>query len=123
MVFALRIMFLSLLLCLPARAQQIEAGSTLACDTQQQVERFVAVFRGDANSAANTVNTEVMDPTACAMVTVVYVRGPEVAVVNETGRTYRIVRILVLGVVTPAGVQPAIPAAFYSIVPVEERAA
>lgn len=123
MVFALRIAFLYLLLCLPALAQQIEAGSTLACDTQQQVERFVAVFRGDADSAANTVNTEVMDATACAMVTVVYVRGPEVAVVNETGRTYRIVRILVLGVVTPAGVQPAIPAAFYSIVPVEERAA
>jgi hypothetical protein len=123
MSFIVRIAVVSLLLCLPARAQEIEVGATLACDTQQQVERFVAVFRGDAESAAKTVNTEVMDATACAMVSVVYVRGDEVATVNETGRTFRIVRILVLGVVTPAGVKPAVPSAFYSIVPVDERAA
>ncbi|MFN3656015.1 MAG: hypothetical protein ACK4UO_02025 [Pseudolabrys sp.] len=123
MLIAIRIALVSLLLCLPARAQEIEVGSTLACDTQQQVERFVAVFRGDAEGAAKRVNTEVMDATACAVVSVVYVRGPEVAVVNETGRTYHIVRILVLGVLTPAGVQPAMPAAFFSYVPQDERAA
>jgi hypothetical protein len=121
MNFALRIALLSLLLCLPARAQEIEVGSTLACDTQQQVERFVAVYHGDFDSAAKAVNAEVEDPTACDMVSVAYVRGPAVATVRTSSRTFRIVRILVLGVVNAAGVIPAVPSMFYSIVQVDER--
>jgi len=120
MFIAIRIALLSLLLCLPARGQEIQVGSAVACDTQEQVERFVAVFRGDAESAAKTVNAEARNPSACDMVAVAYIFGPEVATVRTDSRTFRIVRILVLGVVTPAGIMPA---AFYSYIEVDERAA
>lgn len=117
---AIQIALLSLLLCLPARAQEIEIGATLACDTQQQVERFVQVFHGDAESAAKTVNSEVSDPTACDMIKVAFVRGDEIGSVRTNNRTFHIVRILVLGIVTAAGVVPAVPSAFFSVVEVDE---
>jgi hypothetical protein len=120
---ATRIALLSLFLCLPAQAQEIEIGSTLACDTQQQVQRFVRLYHGDAADAAKTVNAEAKDPTACDMVAVAYVSGPEVATVRTQSRTYRIVRILVLGIVTAAGIAPAQPSMFYSFVAVDERGA
>jgi len=122
--FASRIaLLLSLILCVPAQAQEVEVGSTLVCDTQQQVQRFVGVYHGDAASAAKTVNAEVKNPTACDTVAVAYVRGPETATVRTDSRTYRIVRILVLGIVTSAGIAPAEPAMFYSFVQVDERGA
>jgi len=34
-----------------------EVGASLVCDTQGQVERFVALFAGDAPSAIRVVNT------------------------------------------------------------------
>jgi hypothetical protein len=120
---ATRIALLSLFLCLPAQAQEIQVGSTLACDTQQQVQRFVRLYHGDAADAAKTVNAEVKDPSACDMVAVAYVSGPEIATVRTQSRTYRIVRILVVGIVTAAGIAPAEPSMFYSIVPVDERGA
>ncbi len=120
---ATRIALLSLFLCLPAQAQEIEIGSTLACDTQQQVQRFVRLYHGDAADAAKTVNAEVKDPTACDMVSVAYISGPEIATIRTQNRTYRIVRILVLGIVTAAGIAPAQPSLFYSFVPVDERGA
>jgi hypothetical protein len=120
---ATRIALLSLFLCLPAQAQEVEIGSTLACDTQQQVQRFVSLYHGDAADAAKTVNAEVKDPTACDMVAVAYLSGREVATVRTQSRTYRIVPILVLGIVTAAGVAPAQPSLFYSFVAVDERGA
>ena len=120
---ATRIAFLSLFLCLPAQAQEIQIGSTLACDTEQQVQRFVSLYRGDAADAAKTVNAEAKDPTACDMVAAAYVSGPEIATVRTQSRTYRIVRILVVGIVTAAGIAPAEPSMFYSFVPVDERGA
>src|SRR5258708_4706268 len=62
---ALSLALLSLLLCLPARAQRIEIGTGVFCDTQKQVERFVSLFDGDAEKAMKAVNTEENDPTAC----------------------------------------------------------
>ena len=114
----------SLLGSLPARAQpvevEVEMGASLICDTQKQVERFVAVFDGNAERAANVVNDEEHDPTACVVATVSYVRGPEIATARTRTDTFRIVRILVLGVLTERGMATAGPAAFYSIRKVEE---
>jgi len=110
-------------LCLPAQAQEIEVGSMLACDMQQQVERFVAAYHGGVDSAAKAVNAEEKDPTACDMVMVAYVRGPEVSTVRFDNRTFHIIRILVLGVVTAEGMLPAVPTAFFSILQVTEQGA
>jgi len=40
----------------PARAQEVEVGTGLVCDTREQVERFVALYDGDPQSTANSVN-------------------------------------------------------------------
>lgn len=128
MWFASRILLpiallLSLVASVPAQAQQVEIGSALVCDTQQQVQRFVKIYHGDAASAAKTVNAEAKNPTACDTATVAYVVGPELATVRTDSRAYRIVRILVLGVATEAGIVPAQPSLFYSFVAVDERGA
>ena len=123
--FVPAVALLSLLASLPARAEQnqvqAEVGGAPICDTQKQVERFVALYDGNAQNAANAVNAEEKDPTACVFATVAFVRGPEIATTRTRDGTYRIIRILVLGVVTAAGMQATPPAAFYSVIRVEER--
>jgi signal transduction histidine kinase len=58
-----------------AQAQDAELGPSLICNTEQQVERFIALYDGDARAAINAVNKEAHDPTACGVVTTAYVRG------------------------------------------------
>ena len=70
---------LSLLLCLPSQARGVQVGTGVLCDTQKQMERFVALFDGDEENAVNAVNAEANDPSACGFGTIAYVRGPEIA--------------------------------------------
>ena len=44
---------LSLLLCLPAQARQVEVSTSVLCNTEQQMERFVVLFDGDNEKAIN----------------------------------------------------------------------
>ena len=116
---------LSLLLCLPAQAQRVEVGTGVLCDTQKQMERFVALFDGDEETAVNAVNAEANDPSACGFGTIAYVRGPEIATARaRTGTsTFHIVRVLVVAVLTEAGFRPSAPAPFFSVEQVDEREA
>jgi hypothetical protein len=123
MSYTLRITLLSLLLCFPARAQEIEVGTGIFCDTQQQVERFVALFDGNARAAMNAVNAEENDPTACVGGTIAFIRGPEIATARTKNGTFHIVRVLVVGILTEAGFRAAVPAAFFSVEKVDEREA
>jgi hypothetical protein len=85
---------MSLLLCLPAQAQEIEYGKGLICDTRQQAERLVRHLDGDVGAALRAVNAEEHDPNACAVVTVAFVRGPELATVRSRDATFQIVGYL-----------------------------
>ena len=129
MTFALRLVSLilpSLLLTeLPTRADEIQVGTGLVCDTRQQVERFVALYDGDPQSAVGTVNAEEHNPTACGMITMAFVSGPPLATArnNNKNRSFQIVQVLVIGLVTSEGVQAVEPAHFYSFLEVEEREA
>ncbi len=105
---------------LPARAQEVEVGTRLVCDTQEQVERFVALYDGDAQSTANSVNAAEHDPTACAVSTTAYVRGRQLATARNKDTAFQIVPILVLGVVAEGGVESVTPASFFSVIEVEE---
>jgi hypothetical protein len=116
----LLVMPLVLLLSLPARAQEIEVGTSLICDTQEQVERFVTLYDGDAQSAVNSVNAAEHNPTACAVSTMAYVRGRQLARARNKDTTFQIVPILVLGVVTEEGVESVTPAPFFTVFEVEE---
>jgi hypothetical protein len=111
---------LSLLLCLPAQAQEIEYGKGFICDTRQQAEHLVRHLDGDVGAALKALNTEEHDPNACAVVAVAFVRGPELATVRSKDATFQIVRILVVGVGTPSGFQSVVPAAYVSLFKVNE---
>jgi hypothetical protein len=107
----------------PSRAHKIEVGTGVFCDTQKQVERFVAVFDGDARAALNVVNAEEKDPTACVLGTVGFIRGSEVAAARSRSGSYQIVEVLVVGFLTQSGFWAAGPAASSSIEIVDERIA
>src|ERR1700730_15030938 len=100
---------LLLLACYPAQAREYEHGTALLCDSQKQVERYVALFQGDEQSTVDAVNTEVRNPTACGLGTVAFVRGPDLGTARNRESAFQIVRILVVGVDTPDGIRPVKP--------------
>jgi len=118
----LHLALLSLLLCPPARAQEIEYGEGVVCYTQQQAEQLAAHFDEGAGAALSAVNAGEHDHNACNIVTVAFVRGRELATVRSKATTFQIVRILVVGVAAPTGFQSVVPVAFVSLFRVEERA-
>jgi hypothetical protein len=108
--------------CAPALAADYEVGTSLVCDTQGQVERFVARFVSDAEAAVRAVNAEDHNPAACALVNVAYLRGSQVAMARHGDNAFEIVRILVVGIETAAGMRPVRPAAYFSLFAVKEYA-
>jgi len=109
-------------LCAPAQAVDYEVGASLVCDTQAQVERFVSLFSGDANAAIRVVNAEEQNPSACAMVKVAYMRGPQITMARHGDNAFEIARILVVGVETDDGIQAVRPAVYFSLFGVKEYA-
>jgi hypothetical protein len=120
--------YLSALLLVPsvlflgtaAHAQDVELGPSLICNTEKQVERFIALYDGDARAAIGAVNSEVHDPTACGLVNTAYVRGRQLATARNKDTTFGVVEILVLGVDEEGSVESITPAVFYSLFPVED---
>lgn len=115
-------LFLSLSQTAQAQSPErdIEVGTNLVCDTESQVEMFVAHYDGDAETAINQVNQEVANPTACVVATTAYLRGPDLATARTKGSTYRIVKIIILGVVTEDGVEATKPTVYYSLFKIDE---
>jgi hypothetical protein len=126
MSFAARLVALFGLLaapfCAPAQASEYEIGASLICDTQGQVERFVAVFTGDAQAAIRVVNAEEKNASACAIMNVAYMRGAQVGMARHGDNAFEIIRILVVGIETGNGTRPVRPAAYFSLFGVKEYA-
>ena len=120
MKLALYLTLLSLISFSPARAQEYEHGTALLCDTQRQAERYVALFNGKEQSAINAVNTEEQNPTACALATVAFMRGPDLGTARAKENAFQIVRVLVVGVETPSGLRSVRPSAYFSAFKVVE---
>jgi hypothetical protein len=119
---SLLVLPLLLMLGLPAQAQEVEVTNGLICDTQEQVEQFVALYDGHAQSTAEKVNVAERNPTACIVSGIAYVRGRELATARAKDTTFQIVPILVLGVVTDNGIERVTPARYYSAIEVKEIA-
>ena len=117
---ALYLALLSLISFSPARAQEYEHGTALLCDTQKEVERYVALFNGEEQSAINAVNTEEQNPTACVLATVAVMRGPDLGTARNKENAFQIVRVLVVGVETPSGLHSVRPSAYFSAFKVVE---
>jgi hypothetical protein len=126
MSFATRLTLLLALtpfpLCAPAQASDYEVGTSLVCDTQAQVERFVALFTGDAQAAIGVVNAEEQNPSACVIRNVAYMRGIQVGLARHGDSAFKIVRILVVGIETGGGVLPVRPSVYFSPFGVKEYA-
>jgi hypothetical protein len=110
------------LFSIPAQATNYEVGASLVCDTQAQVERFVALFTGDAHAAIRVVNAEEQNPSACAILKIAYMRGPQIGMARHGEAAFEIVRILVVGVETEDGIRAVRPAAYFSLFGVKEYA-
>jgi len=105
----------------PAFAADIAIGRGIICDTQEQMERYVAVFKGNAKEALTTVNTEAKKEDACAAAVVAYLAGDTGATArNNDGDAFRVLKILVLGVVTDMGVQQVAPFPQFTIMKIDE---
>jgi hypothetical protein len=119
---------LFLLICAPAQAldkhamdgRNIEIGDVLLCDTQKQVERYVALYHGDQDAAVRAVNREENDPRACGVASAVFVRGPQMATARAENMAFEIVRILVLGIASQDGFRPVRPAPYFTVFGVTE---
>jgi hypothetical protein len=133
MSFAAPFVLLATLLCVsfcataladdvPAPPADYETDTNLACDTQEQAERFVALFTGDVQAAIVAVNAEEQGPNACALVDVMYLRGARVGIARHGDDAFEVVRILVVGIETPAGILPVRPAVYFSLFAVKEYA-
>lgn len=119
----IKIAVLSLLLWAPARAEEIETSTGVVCNTQKQVERFVALNDANPQAAIEAVNAEAHDPTACAVASLAFMRGGSPVMVRSSHAAFQIVPILVIGIVTEEGVQAVVPAIYFSLFRVDERAA
>jgi hypothetical protein len=119
---ALSFAILSLLMCLPAQAHEVETGSVMICDTQKQVERFVQIFDGNHERAIRAINAEENNPSACAMVDVAYVQGPSIGMARTMSHAFRIIPVAVIAVNTPGGFRPIQSALFFTLVKVKEYA-
>jgi hypothetical protein len=120
----LRFAIVFLVLGAPARAaEDVEVGLGPICDTQKQAERLAALYRDDAHTAIQTVNAEEHDPSACGVANVAYIRSERIATVRTEQATFEIARVLVVGIVTRAGMRPTKPLVYYSFFPVDERGA
>jgi hypothetical protein len=105
-----------------AQAMDYEVGKALICDTKAQAERFVALFHGDAPAAIGVVNAEQRNPSACAIVSVAYVRGPSLGTARNHDDAFQIVRILVVGVASENAIRAVRPAAYFTLLRVKEFA-
>jgi hypothetical protein len=94
----------------------------MICDTEKQVERFVALFDGDAQTAISAVNAEEKNPSACAVASIAYLRGPQIGMARTRSDAFQIVPIIVLGLNTAAGLRSIAPAPFFSLVKIDEYA-
>jgi len=97
----LHVALVSVLLCLPAQAQEIEygRGSHLRYAAAGRAACQPLGWRRGCGLAGG--DAEEHDTNACAIMTVAFVRGPALATVRNKDRTFQMVRILVVGVDTP----------------------
>jgi hypothetical protein len=111
----------------PVRAANVqpidyEVGNALICDTKAHAERFVALFDGDAPTAAGVVNAELHNPKACTIANVAYVRGLSLGTARNRDNAFEIVHILVIGIASENAIRTVRPAAYFTLLRVKEFA-
>lgn len=116
---------LAVMLAYPALAQEIKQGHGLVCDTKEQIERYVALYKkgDDGNEVVKSVNLEVGKEAACGIIPVAYVEDEAVGQVRGEAGAAKIVRVYVVAFYTPLGWQRVPPLEQYVAIPVKEQGA
>lgn len=80
----------------PAEKATVAVG--LICDTPQQVERYLALYKdgATAEAAMNVVNREESNPKACGIAAAAFVMGQQMGTLSVPGGTAQIVEITIL---------------------------
>src|SRR5580765_7119129 len=84
---------LSILVVSRAQAHDLEEGTGVVCDTQAQILEFAS--RNATPEAIQQIN---VSKTVCALVSVRYYRGEEVARTSANNKALQLVKILVVAV-------------------------
>jgi acetolactate synthase small subunit len=117
---------LSVLLSDGVEARDLEVGTILLCDTEQQAERVTTLLRDDEQNiedAIDVINAKENGLPVCDMAEAEYVRGADVASVRLGRQTYQIAPILLIGILRGNSVQPVPQNVYYSAFQIDERAA
>jgi len=111
-----RLVMWGLLFCFPVGANAIEqakhgdssveVGIGLICNSEQQVQRYLALHDQPPEKAIQLVNTEAADPNACSMAAIAFTRGKQGAAVPAPGGQMKITQIKIIAAQTPFGWQP-----------------
>jgi hypothetical protein len=127
-----RVVIWGLLFCFPVAAnadersrshadqqqKAIELGVGLICNSEAQVERYLALHVKDESpaEAIKAVNAEVQDPNACALAAIAFVRGEEGKAVPAPGGQLKITQVMIFATQTPAGWQRVPPILQYTAI-------
>jgi hypothetical protein len=123
----MRVVMWGLLFCFPVAAtaneqdgqnRSVEVGVGLICNSEAQVERYLALHVKDESpvAAIRVVNAEAKDPNACALAAIAFVRGEQGKSVVSHGGLMKITQVMILATQTPAGWQRVPPIVQYTAI-------
>ena len=98
------------------KAEQVTFGYGIICNTSQQIQRYLTLYRGDtsAEEAAQTVNAESKTPGGCGMASIAFIAGDSLGTVDITGGQMKMIQIVVLAMKTESGWQRITPTLQYT---------
>lgn len=124
MTILTRVVLWALCCCFPVgavaqeRQRPVEIGVGLICNSQEQVERYLALHVADRSpdAAIKAVNDEVKDPNACALAAIAFMRGSEAKQVPAPGGLMRITPVVIFATQTEAGWERIVPIVQYTAI-------
>ena len=100
----------------PMRAQEVEMGTILICDTQQHAERLVALVEEDAETALDALNEETENPEACVFADIEYEPDQAVSPIRVGSPPFEIIPIIA----TRDGMHSSARKRYFMLVPIDE---
>lgn len=94
----------------------------MVCDHAIEVQKYLAVYKDDAQKAVEHVNTDVGNPTACILAGIAFIRGDSQGdVIHNKEGAWKVTAIMVVAVYLPNGWQQIAPAMFFTALRTDER--
>jgi hypothetical protein len=111
-------------LTLPAivRAEEVQVGQGVICDTEKQVERFASLIsdKTDMPTALQLVNKEAESRTACGVAVIAFVPKKQVANIRNQKGIMKIIEIMIVAAKTDDGWHQVSPTTQFAVLPSDE---